>query len=475
MHRLLTLAALLAVLAGGAAAQSASGLAVHHGFPLAGSELPIVVEGFDAGLPVFVQVDSMERTAPSLLRYLVGELGATPGSAVATIPADGRGVVSLRVPLVDPADAGRLIDLVFFQLDRDPIGVELLVQPPMVLLPTADGLARLDLRDGRRLLPDLPGPGLVGLALSADGRESWLLRPGGLLEHRAGEPWEAGVTTSRAFGPDSDGLARSQDAGPAFVVLRPRGEGFAPPGRLAFLDGRDELVLEPLGQEVSGRRWAVTPDGLTAFVAEDDLLVREVDLLTGQARLPFTAGFNGDQQVADMVLADGRLAVLTRRGDGRPGALTIYDLATGWVSPFPLDSDPLRLAPVGDGRLLVVPASGARLTVVEDGVPARVDEPARPGLSLLDAAPVRDGALVLARDAEGAPALLAWTAAGGLRPQAVDGPLPGALRLAGAGADLAVLLGAADGVPWTLVPSSGALTPVEGLVVPPGRAFQQLP
>lgn len=491
------LLALLLTVSGQVAAQSSDELLVHHSFPLAGDELALVLEGGSPGAAILIELEMAAQAPPSVREYLAsGVLGeASPRGDVLQVlgVADESGLLELRVSLDDPDDAGQLIALSFSVLGSAARAeCTLLVQPPAVVLPTTVGWQRIDLRTGAVLQPALPGTTPVrGLALSADGRVGYVLREGGALEVRSAEAWDRRPTVIYRLDANGDALAHSTAAGPAFVIVRPDAlglEGLPPAGRLQFLDDRyNDLMIEPLGQPVSGRRWAVSNDGRTAFVAEDDLLVREIDLITGSAAMPFTAGFNGDQSVADMVLQGSRLLVLTRRAGGLPGALTVYDLSTGWVRPYPLTVDPLRLVLVDDELALVVPAPVAAaeagavlaqnisLTRVEQGVPGALDQPALPLSQILDAAPVAGGALVLATDLTGARVLLAWDPATGLRRQSTTASLGDAERLAAAGLDLAVVLGASDGLTRTVLLPSGTVEILPGVQALPGETFHLLP
>jgi len=491
------LLALLLTVSGRVAAQSSDELLVHHSFPLAGDELALVLEGGSPGVAILIELEMAAQAPPSVRESLAsGVWGeASPRGDVLQVlgVADESGLLELRVLLDDPDDAGRLIALSFSVLGSAARAeCTLLVQPPAVVLPTTVGWQRVDLRTGTVLQPALPGTTPVrGLALSADGTVGYVLREGGALEVRSAGAWDRRPNVIYRLDADGDALAHSTAAGPAFVIVRPDAlglEGLPPAGRLQFLDDRyNDLMIEPLGQPVSGRRWAVSHDGRTAFVAEDDLLVREIDLISGSAAMPFTAGFNGDQSVADMVLQGSRLLVLTRRAGGLPGALTVYDLSTGWVRPYPLAVDPLRLVLVDDELALVVPAPVAAaeagavlaqnisLTRVELGVPGALDQPALPLFQILDAAPVAGGALVLATDLAGARVLLAWDPATGLRPQPTTASLADADRLVAAGLDLAVVIGASDGLTRRVLLPSGTVEVLPGVEALPGETFHLLP
>jgi len=357
--------------------------------------------------------------------------------------------------------------------DRRTSGpIRLLVQPPMLVVSTEDGLARIDLRDGELLQPAIPGPGgLRGAAFSIDGVSGYVLREGGRLEMRSAERWGARPASVRQLDVLGEDLAHGPRTGPAFVVVRPAGEPFAPHGRLVFLDeAATELDVDPLGQEVAGRRWAITADGLTAFVAEDNLLVREVDLLSEQSRRQFVAGVPGDRRIVDMVVHEDRLLIATRRRDGGPGALTTLDLTTGHATPIPLSIDPARLAVLGDGTVLVVPESGPVFQALESAILSRVVVPA---LEVVDAAPVSSGALLLVRSADGH-GVVAWNQSEGLTALRLD-DVPAARRLVAAGHGVALLLGAPDGSVRRVVLDPLGIETVAGARVEPEAPFAVLP
>jgi len=307
-----------------------------------------------------------------------------------------------------------------------------------------------------------------------------VLRPGGLLESWSSRDWGGAPFMVTPLDPASDDLAHGRTTGPAFVVVRPQAAPFAPAGRLVFLDGRlGELLVDPMGDDVSGRRWAVEDDGFTAFVAEDDLLVREVDVLTGTAHGVFTAGLPGDRAIADMSLDGDRLYVLTRRSGGQAGSLTVLDLGTGRLNPVPLQVDPLRLLALGDGRMLIVPVaesveSANTLVVIENGLPSTVDRLANTG-RILDAASVPGGALVLVEDPPSGVRLELWDPARGLVPFLGGGAVPQATRLVSAGEEIALLLGSADGLVRRVSLSERSIEVVEGVEVDSDAPFAVLP
>lgn len=481
--RLLPALALVATLLGampGAAAQ----LALRHGFPLAGGELVVLVEGLTPEAGVRVDLALADAAPPSLRQWLLEHLPLLPPDDLADLGrlsflalADRSGVLLFEVPLADLDDAGRPVALAFHDdLAGASAELRLLVQPPTVLLPVADGLARVELLGGRRLLPDVPATGdLLGAALAADGLTLHALFDGGRLQQLSADDYRRGPLVERFVDPAGEWLARSP-GGPAFIVARLAGRPFAPAGKLMAVDARrPDLFVDPLGQPVAGRGWAVTPDGLSAFVAEDDLIVREVDVLGWRVRAPFTAGFNGDRLVADMGLDDARLMVLTRPGTGQAGSLTSLDLRTGVVSPWPLGMDPRRLVSLGAGLSLVTPQTGALVQLVEGGVPAGLLAVGGADERLLDAAVVAGDVLLLVARPGAPPSLRLWSAERGLRLLATTGPVPAATTLVSAGGDLALLLGAPDGTVQRVVPSLGVLEAVEGLVVAPGAGHHLLP
>ncbi|MFT7462604.1 MAG: hypothetical protein ACI9EF_000945 [Pseudohongiellaceae bacterium] len=489
--------ALLLTVSGRAAAQSDGGLVVHHSFPLAGDDLVLVIEGASPNAVIGIELEMASEAPPSVQEFLTsGVFGAvSAGGDILTVVglADSSGMLELVMTLDDPADAGRMVALSFFQQGSGARAeCTLLVQPPSVVLPTSLGLQRVDLRTGEVLSPALPGNDSVrGLALSADGRVGYVLREGGALEVRSAEAWDRRPSLVYSFDAGGEELAHGTASGPAFIIVRPADSGLAglpSAGRLQFLDDRyDDLMIEPLGQQVSGRRWAVSDDGLTAFVAEDDLLVREINLLTGSSTMAFTAWYDGDLSVADMVLQGSRLLVLTRRPAGLPGSLSVYDMTTGRVRAYPLTVDPLRLLVVDGDLALVIPAPSVEgdegpvlaqhvsLTRVEKGVPGLVDRPAVPLAQLLDAAPVTGGVLVLASDLQGSRVLLLWDAVTGLTSQPLSASLLDSDRLVAAGLPLAVVLGASDGLVRRVSLPSGSVDVLPGVMILPNESFHLLP
>jgi hypothetical protein len=482
------LAAALLALTGLVGRAPAQELSVHHTFPLAGSELVVVVEGFGAGALVQVDLEQALAAPPSVqelleaitLMELVPDAG---GRFSAVVRADARGVVALSFLLDDPGDPARLAALRFSAFGvsdgSPPLEMGLFVQPPTLLVPTADGLARVELLGGKPLLPNLPAErDLMGAAWSADGLSLHALHAGGLLLERSAVELSASPIHTLTLDQTSEQLARSQ-GGPAFVIARSDGSPFAPPGRLLAVEdgGFGELLIDPLGQAVDGRRWAVTPDGLSAFVAEDDLIVREIDLLSWRVLNPFTVGFNGDRSVADVALDPDRLLVLTRRPGGQPGSLTTLELGSGLIRPWPLGVDPARVVVLDEMNSLVVPADGPAFQLLEQGVPSSLVAAGVPGERLLDATHVGHGvdggALLLVMGTDGTRRLVTWSPERGLSTLVAN--VPAGDRLASAGHDLAVLLGAPDGSVHRVVPSRGAIEPIEGLVAAPGGAPHLLP
>lgn len=479
-QRLAALTLGAALLAGAAAGQEAPAL-LHHNFPLAGGPLVLVVEGLAPGEDVVLSL----LDAAAAPRALAEELAASaserfvmalqdpasePGALASLWRADARGRLLLSVPL-EAADAGRPVSLAVRRLgEARGALLELRVQPPTLVLPGPSGHARLSLLDGARLDPDLPPEGgLLGLAFSDDGTRGYLLREGGRLQILSATAWAGAPLATLAFDAATDVLAGGP-AGAAFLLARPGGTPFAAPGRALFLDRDQSLLLEPLAQAVAGRRVALSDDGLTAFVAEDDLVIRELDLASRTTRALLPAGLAGDRAVADLVLDGRRLLVATRGPAGRPGALTVLDLDRGWLSVLALAIDPARLVSLGEGRTLVVPADGSVAELLQDGVPAgRVTAPG----SLLDAAPHARGALLLSAAADGTRGL-AFLAPGSLRLQPLPGAVPPAARLVAppAGVDgVVALLGDPSGAVHVWQPASGAIEAVPGVSATPGAPF----
>jgi hypothetical protein len=479
------LAAVLLALTGLVGRAPAQELSVHHTFPLAGSELVVVVEGFGAGALAQVDLEQARLAPPSVQDGLAAAMDmelvpSAPGVFSVGLWADARGTITLRFPLDDPGDPMQLAALRFRDLGGGAHAeLGLFVQPPTLLVPTADGLARVELLGGKPLLPNLPAErDLLGAAWSADGLSLHALHAGGLLLERSAVEPAASPVRTLTLDRTSEQLAGSE-GGPAFVIARSDGSPFAPPGRLLAVEdgGFGELLIDPLGQAVNGRRWAVTPDGLSAFVAEDDLIVREIDLLSWRVLTPFTVGFNGDRSVADVALDPDRLLVLTRRPGGQPGSLTTLELGSGLIRPWPLGVDPARVVVLDEKTSLVVPAEGPSFQLLEQGVPSSLVATGGPGERLLDATHVGNGvdggALLLVVGPDGTRRLVTWSPERGLSTLVAN--VPAGDRLVSAGHDLAVLLGAPDGSVYRVVPSRGAIEPIEGLVAAPGGAPHLLP
>jgi len=466
----------VALLAGTAAAQVAPAetrppVAIHHSFPLAGETLALVIDGLDPDESVVLRLDQPETAPPSLLSGL--------GAPTTLLKADEHGRIALAVPLDDPADADRAVSLAV--LRNSVAGEELAatlslrVQPPTLVLVADQGLVRVDLRQGALLDPAIPGPGgLRGMALASTGTSGFLLRDGGLLEQRSAGAWDGLPLSIAALDAFSDTLAGSLLGGAAFVLSRPSGEPYTPSALLQFVDGAAEpLLLEPMGERLAGRRAVVSDDGLTAFVAEDDLLVREIDLVSRQPRGLLAAGLAGDRQITDLLLDGRRLLVATRGVAGRAGALTTVDLDTGRTTVAPLAVDPLRLVAIAAGVALVVPASGSAAQVLEAGVPSRLLD--QPGTTLLDVA-AHDGAAILLRAGPAGTTLeRAQPQSGRVAPLVLAAPVPAIGRLAGRGEGVLVGLGDPDGAVWVLDPAQPALVPVPGVSARPGAPFVVLP
>jgi hypothetical protein len=469
-------------------------LAVHHSFPEAGGVLRIVVEGFWPDSPVEVLLSAPAAAPPSVLEALLDDARrfvAMPDESAAMLHrgtvSDEFGRLTLVIALDDPRDVDRSFGMLFQDSEgRRSVPLRLMVQPPTLLLPTSEYVVRIDLRDGSVLQPPIQGNGgLLAAAFSTDGFLGHLLRDGGLLETWSTRNWGGRPFAVTHLDPTSDDLAHTGLTGPAFTVARPDGTPFTPSGRLTFLDGHGDLELDPMAQAMSGRRWAIAQDGMTAFVAEDDLLVREIDMLSGTAHGMFTAGLPGDQVIADLVLDGRRLYMATRRADGQAGSLTVLDLDTGWLNPYELAIDPIRLVTLGDGRLLVVPdpdsvETAGSLVLVEDGVPALPDRLDRAG-RILDVASVPGGAAVLVVSSDASLETAAepdyrlefWDAGRGL--SAWLPGIPEASRLIAAGPEVVLLLGASDGAVHRLMVQTGVIERLQGVETSGQPLFAVIP
>jgi hypothetical protein len=471
---------------------------LQHSFPLAGGTLTIVVDGLVPRAAVALQLQDPAHAPISVATALVtGSANRRAWSRVAegldnftTLwIADEQGRVVLSIPLTEPSDANRPITLVAAVGSSVSEPLHLQVLPPTLVLPTRDGLQRINLLDGTLQLPAIPAAGgLRGAALSTDGVLGYVLRQGGLLEVRATHQWDAEPLSRRVLDPATDILAGSAAAGAAFALARPDGLPFTPAGQLQFLDDgaarQVPLLLEPMGQLVAGRRVVITPDGLSAFIAEDDLIVREIDLLTGRARGLLSVGLAGDRSISDLLIDGRQLLVATRGPLGRRGSLTSFDLDAGLLSTRTLDVDPLRLVPLDPapagavassaGRVLVVPAGGAAFEVLERGVPAAPQFAAQ-GERWLDAVAVDGGALLLRQTADGGRALERLTALTGQRTTLAASRLPAVSRLVGGGAGVVVLLGDPSGAVHVLRPQAEAPELLPGVTALPGEIFAVLP
>lgn len=477
--RLATLWAALLAAVPALPAQS-SPVVLHHNFPLAGGTLVVVADGLQPGEDVRVALLDAVNAPLSLVEELTASTSrqfvplSWPAVEAGTVQglwrADERGRIVITVALDDPADADRPVSLVVWPFAAaEGSALQLHVQPPTLVLASADGHARLSLLDGRLLTPSIPAAGgLRGLSFSADGARGYVLRDGGLLQVLAAANWGATPLSALAFDAAADVLAGGP-AGAAFLLARQGGQPFAAPGRALFLD-QAALALEPLAQPVDGRRVALSADGLTAFVAEDDLVVREVDVASRAARALLPVGLAGDQAVVDLLLDGRRLLVATRGAAGRPGALSTLDLDTGWLSTLRLAAQPARLVALGEGRVLVVPSAEGPAELLQDGIPlGRVPVSGR----LLDGAPVADGALLLAAWPDGTRSL-SFLSPGSLRGQALTLAVPAASRLAAPPAGLqgvVALLGDPSGAVHVWQPRSAELTAVPGLLADPAAPF----
>jgi len=484
-------AASLALLAGPAAAQAAPGrqqqppVVIHHSFPLAGETLALVVEGLDPAEGVILRLADPTAGPPSLLEYLADpaspqNLLPAVGGQASLWAADEHGRIALSVPLDDPADADREIALTVVRNsstgEEPAAALTLRVQPPTLVLLADQGLVRIDLRDGAPLDPAIPGPGgLRGMALAATGAQGYLLRDGGRLELRSAGGWDGAPLSVTTLDALSDTLAGSLLGGAAFVLSRPSGEPFTPAARLEFVDGRaGTLLLEPMGEELPGRRAVVSEDGLTAFVAEDDLLVREIDLGSRQPRGLFAAGLPGDQRISDLLLHGRRLLVATRGAAGRPGALTVLDLDTGRTTAWPLQVDPARLVTLDAAAALVVPASGSAGQLIEAGQPTLLLD--QPGTTLLDGVAADGAALLLRRGPEGSLLQLVQPRSGRAVVLDLPAPLPPVERLASRGGQgVVVLLGDPSGAVHVVDPGVPSLATLPGVTARPGAPFVILP
>jgi hypothetical protein len=492
MRAPLIAALLVSVLAAGASGQVAEDrLWVQHSFPLAGEPLVMVVDGLNAGEDVLLVLEdaldappsvSLFWTDPDVSRGFSSMGSVDPRSLSLVGHADRLGRLILSIPLTDVDDVDRAVSLVVKRREsgsvRTVAELALHVLSPTLILPTNDGLARIDLLHGVERLPSIPDEGgLLGLGLSADGVLGYVLREAGLLEVRETSAWDGLPVDARLHEPETDTLAWSVGGGAAFLLSRPDGTPFTPAARMVFLDDeRAPLLLEPMGTPVAGRRVAVTPDGLTAYLAEDDLVVREVDLGSGSPTGLIAAGLAGDREITDMLLDGRRLLVATRGPQGRNGAITSWSMDTGRAQTTALATDPLRLVALGNDRVLVVPADGAIAQLVDLGVPGALI--AAPAGRWLDATGVDGGALMLAGLADGTRRLERFElASGALIPVATTPPteLPSVDRLVSHGGELVVLLGDPSGAVHVLRPRTGRLSVLPGLTALPGGEFVVLP
>jgi len=204
--------------------------------------------------------------------------------------------------------------------------------------------------------------------------------------------------------------------------------------------------------------------------------VREVDLVSGLPTGLIAAGLAGDREITDMLLDGRRLLIATRGPQGRNGAITSWSLDTGRAQTTPLATDPLRLVALGNGRVLVVPASGAIAQLVVFGVPGALI--AAPAGRWLDATAMDGGALMLAGLDDGTRRLERYeSVSGALIPVATSpsSELPAVDRLVSYGGELVVMLGDPSGAVHLLRPRTGRSAVLPGLTALPGGEFVVLP
>ncbi len=452
---------------------------IHHSFPVAGTTLTVVVEGLQ---PNGLALVTITQGPPSFLMSVSGQDEArnpwTPDGPIleALLRVDSFGAVVMAAELRAAADARAELHMFVQDVATGAVSEQLILRVvrPTVVVPSASSYERIDLASGSVLVPPLPrAGGLDGLAVSPDGRKAYVLRENGLLEVVATSSWAGAPLATHRIDPASDTLAASKGQGAAFVLARPGGQPFTPAGRLLFLGDNgpvgEPLPLEPMGQAVVGERSVVMPDGLTAFVAEDDLLVREIDLLGRRSPNVFTAGRGGDLAIADMALQGSRLLVTTRSLDGRAGTLTVLDLRSGRLDVQPLDIDPGRIVVLDEEVALVLPAAAGVFHVIEDGlVTRRVEGPG----TWLDAAAYAGGAVLLRRDDAGLVHLDRFEPVIGLT-TFVEG-VPPADRVVTGGFPLAVLLGDPSGLVWLVDLETREVRRVD-VIADPSAPFALLP
>jgi hypothetical protein len=152
------------------------------------------------------------------------------------------------------------------------------------------------------------------------------------------------------------------------------------------------------------------------------------------------------------------------------GALTVLDLDAGALEIHTLDIAPRRLLFLGDERLLVVPADGAYVQLIVDGVvlPALGPPPAGDGV-WLDAAVTDRGAILLRRGDDLRFHLDLLRRDGSLVPYLAD--VPAATRVAAAGFGVAILLGHPEGWVHRVDLATGGVDEIPGVQALPDAPF----
>lgn len=461
-------------------------LEMHHSFPAWGDSLTLVVDGLSSADPATITLAEAVKAPPSLVAYLEQQSLASwsaDGALVSWWRPDGGGQISLSVPLVHSEDAGKEIYLQVSALDgRVSDVVHLHVVPPILVVPTSEGLMRIDLRNGDIVNPPLGDETrLLGLGTSSTGTRTYALREKGRLESYETSQFGNAAPAIRQLDFNCTELAGAVGAGPAFALSHTESRETPRRGKVIFLQGEEEvLALESMGQAVTGRRWAVTPDGLTAFVAEDHQLVRVLHLASRAAVGLFTVGQIGDSEIADMVLDDGQLYVVTRSAGGRPGSLTVVGVETGEIKVTGLEIDPVRLVALGEQQTLIVPfaevsatgdvlESTNRLQWAQDGVVGRAIIATG---AILDATHA-DGGVVVLQDVDGV-RRVDWVDGQGAI-ESLAGSLPRVSRLASAGLETVILLGDPEGNLWALDVDQGTVKKIEVGVVDTLGSVHSLP
>ena len=161
-----------------------------------------------------------------------------------------------------------------------------------------------------------------------------------------------------------------RETGRLSLPSQSRGLALAPDGRTIATTSRDQNAVffidtsdgSTVQMGATGQQpidVALSPDGSTAYVANEDGTITEIDVATGATLDTFTVG---SLPISISVAPDGNTVYVANRGDD---TVSVIDLTADQITDIEVGLTPVATALSSDGLLVVANLQGESLSVID--------------------------------------------------------------------------------------------------------------